>query len=113
MSNYVTIIGVKKSQYKDKYGVMKNSFNYYGTKDFSARDLETADCEGKLVVSEWSNIAFDVHPGDVVRFIYEPGYKDMATLVDIEPVALASGNPYPGDKAAEPKDSKDKNKAGA
>lgn len=116
MSNYVTIIGVRKGQYKDKNGVMKNSFNYYGMKDFSARDLETADCEGHLVVSEWSNIAFDVHPGDVVRFIYEPGYQDKATLVDIEPVALAAGNPFPGNKDAAPgkaADPKDKNKAGA
>lgn len=113
MSNYVTIVGVKKRQYTDKNGVLKNSFNYYGTKDFSDRDLDTADCEGQLVVSEWSSIAFDVHPGDVVRFIYEPGYQDKATLVDIEPVALSAGNPFPGDKAAESKDGKDKNKAGA
>ena len=116
MGNYVTIIGVKKGQYKGRDGVMKNSFNYYGIKDFNARDLDTADCEGQVVVQEWSSIDFNVHPGDVVRLIYEPGYQDKATLVDIEPVALAAGNPFPGNKDAAPgkaAEPKDKNKAGA
>ena len=121
MGNYVTIIGVKKGQYKGRDGVMKNSFNYYGVKDFNARDLETSDCEGQVVVQEWSGVDFSVHPGDVVRFIYEPGYQDKATLVDVELVSHGDGNPFTGkeadasaapapDKAA---DGKDKNKAGA
>lgn len=109
----VTLVGVKKSEYKSKDGVMKSSYNYCGLKDFTRYEQENAECEGQDVVREWSGINFNVHPGDVVDFIYEPGYQDKATLVDIQPVALAAGNPFPGDKSAESKDSKDKNKAGA
>lgn len=90
----VTIVGVKKSEYKAKDGVMKNSFNYCGLKDFTRYEQENADCEGQDIVREWSGVDFNVHPGDVVEFIYEPGYQDKATLVDIQPVALASSNPY-------------------
>ncbi len=116
MSNYVTIIGVKKGQYKGRDGVMKNSFNYYGVKDFSARDLETSDCEGQVVVQEWSSVDFSVRPGDVVRFIYEPGFQDKATLVDVELVSHGDGNPFTKKEDAAPDkaaDGKDKNKAGA
>lgn len=109
----VTLVGVKKSEYKSKDGVMKFSYNYCGLKDFTRYEQENAECEGQDIVREWSGINFDVHPGDVVDFIYEPGYQDKATLVDIQPVVLVSGNPFTGDKAAESKDSKDKNKAGA
>lgn len=115
MGNYITLVGVRKGQYKSKEGVMKNSFNYYGVKDFNARDLETSDCEGQVVVQEWSNVDFNVHPGDVVRFVYEPGYQDKATLVDIEMVCQAGSVPFTEKKDAvdKPADPKEKNKAGA
>lgn len=107
----VTLVGVKRSEYK-KDGVMKSSYNYYGTKDFTRYDQESAECDGKCVVSEWSSVDFNVFPGDVVDFIYEPGYQDKATLVDIQLIAPARSNPYTEkkddtpDKAADPKDKK-------
>ena len=72
-------------------------------------------------MQEWSGVDFSVHPGDVVRFIYEPGYQDKATLVDVELVSHGDGNPFTGKEAAasaapapdKAADGKDKNKAGA
>lgn len=112
----VTIIGVKKSEYKGKDGQKKNGFNICGLKDYTRYELENAECEGQDVVREWTNTDFNVHPGDVVDLVYEPGFQDKATLVDIIPIKYAD-NPFPEkkddapDKAAA--DSKDKTKAGA
>lgn len=110
----VEIIGVKKSAYKGKEGVMKTGYNYCGLKEFTRYELENADCEGKDIIREWSNIDFGVHPGDVVEFIYEPGFKDKATLVDVKVISVA-GNPFPEqDTAASDKaDKKPAVKAGA
>jgi len=104
----VTIVGVKKSEYKNKDGVMKSSYNYYGIKEFTRYEQENADCEGHAIVSEWSGVDFNVHPGDVVEFIYEPGFQDKATLVDVQPVALADSNPF-----TEKKDAVDDKAAGS
>lgn len=114
----VTIVGVKKSVYKGKDGQMKSGYNYCGLKDFTSYEMESADCEGQDIIREWSSVDFNVHVGDVVEFIYEPGYQDKAMLVDVRMIeAAGTGNPFEGktaqDKAAEPKDSKDKNKVGA
>lgn len=108
----VTIVGIKKAQYK-RDGAMKSSYNYYGTKDFTRYEQENAECEGQAVVSEWSGVDFNVHPGDVVDFIYEPGFQDKATLVDIQMIALAASNPYTEKKDAVPDKAADKTKAGA
>lgn len=112
----VTIIGVKKTDYKGKDGQLKTGFNICGTKEFTRYELENADCEGQDVVREWTNIDFNVHPGDEVEFIYEPGFQDKATLVDIKVLSFGD-NPFPEKKDAAPDkaaaDPKEKTKAGA
>lgn len=111
----VTLVGVKKSEYKAKSGEMRTSYNYCGLKDFTRYEQENADCEGQDIVREWSGVDFNVHPGDVVEFIYEPGFQDKATLVDIQPIALKGSSPFPEKNAAPGKaaEAKDNLKAGA
>lgn len=103
----VTVIGVKRSEYKGKDQQMKTGFNYCGLKEFTRYEMENAQCEGQDVIREWSNIDFNIHPGDEVEFIYEPGFQDKATLVDIKVIKIGD-NPFPDkektpDKAADPK----------
>lgn len=95
----VTVMGVKASQYKGKDGQLKSGYNISGLKDFTRYEMENADCEGQDVVREFTNVNFNVHPGDVVEFIYEPGFQDKATLVDIQIISLAD-NPFPDKKDA-------------
>lgn len=112
----VTIIGVKKSDYKGKDGQLKKGFNICGTKEFTRYELENAECEGKDVVREWTNIDFNVHSGDEVEFIYEPGFQEKATLVDIKVLSFGN-NPFPEKKEETPDkaaaDPKEKTKTGA
>ena len=54
--------------------------------------------------------SFNIHPGDEAEFIYEPGFQDKATLVDIKVIKIG-GNPFPDkgavpEKAADPKAAK-------
>ena len=79
----VKIVGVKKSEYKGKDGRNKIGYNYSGVKGYTPYEQENADCEGQDVIKEFSSMDFNIHPGDVVDYIYEPGYKDMATMVDV------------------------------
>lgn len=95
----VEIVGVRVSQYKGRDGQMRTGYNIFGLKEFNRYDQETSDCEGKQVVSEFTSINFNVHPGDVVEFFYEPGYQDKAALVDIQIISLAD-NPFPDKKEA-------------
>ena len=109
----VILIGVKKSEYRGKDNQMKTGFNYCGLKEFTRYELESAQCEGQDVIREWSNIDFNVHPGDEVEFIYEPGFQDKATLVDIKVIKIG-GNPFPdNDKTPEKAAADPKVKAGA
>ena len=109
----VIIIGVKRSEYKGKDGQMKTGFNYCGLKEFTRYEMENAQCEGQDVIREWSNIDFNIHPGDEVEFIYEPGFQDKATLVDIKVIKIG-GNPFPdNDKTPEKAAADPKAKAGA
>lgn len=101
----VTVIGVKVSQYKGKEGQIKTGYNICGLKDFTRYELENADCEGQDVIREFSSVNFNVHPGDVVEFIYEPGFQDKATLVDVQVISVAD-NPFPDKKDAAPADDK-------
>ena len=98
----VTIVGVKKSDYKGKDGIPKVGFNYLGIKDFTAYELENNQCEGNDVIREFSNRDFNLHPGDVVEFMYEPGFEGRATLVDVKMLKIADA-PFT--------DGKDKNSA--
>lgn len=99
----VTIVGVKRTEYTGKDGKPKVGFNYCGIKDYTRYEQENADCEGADVIKEFSNIDFDVRPGDTVEFIYEPGYQDKATLVDIRVLSIAEQPPF-NDKKDKPTD---------
>lgn len=101
----VVITGVKRQEY-EKNGKSQLAVNYSGTKAYTAYDQESADCEGVDTIREYSRVDFDVHPGDTVEFVYEPGFQDRATLVDIRLVTPAEKPPFedkkekPADKAA-------------
>lgn len=80
----VKIVGVRKFESKGKA-----AFNYFGIKKFTDYELETSDCEGNSVVSEFSYTDFNLHVGDVVEFDYEPGFQGRATLVNIRLILSA------------------------
>ena len=94
----VKIVGVKKSEYKGKDGSPKVGFNYLGTKQFTDYELENNECEGNDVIREFSSKDFGLHPGDVVEFMYEPGFEGRATLVDVKMIKIADAPFNDGDK---------------
>lgn len=90
----VTIVGVRKSESKGRA-----AFNYFGLKDFTDYDIQNSECNGQSVVAEFSYTDFNLKPGDVVEFDYEPGFQGRATLVGVRPVSLVADiNPFDGDK---------------
>lgn len=90
----VTIVGVRKSESKGR-----TAYNYFGLKDFTDYEIENSECQGQTVVSEFSYKNFDLKPGDVVEFDYEPGFEGRAMLVGIRPISLAADtNPFDGGK---------------
>lgn len=90
---FVKILGVKKTEYKGRDGKEKIGFNYMGVKEFTDYEMENAECEGYDVVREFSSKDYAVMPGDVVEFLYEPGYENRATLVGIRSVS-PKDNPF-------------------
>lgn len=112
----VVIVGVKASEYKGKDGKSRTGFNISGIKDYTRYEQENADCEGQDVIKEFTNIDFSIHPGDRVEFIYEPGFQDKATLVDVKVLAIADKPPFKegsgagSQKAAETKQEDQKTK---
>lgn len=92
----VKILGVKRSEYKGNDGKNKIGFNYMGTKEFTQYEKENTQVEGQDVIREFSRTDFNIHPGDVVEFIYEPGFENRATLVDVKMIKIAD-NPFNGD----------------
>lgn len=90
----VVIVGVKKTEYKGKDGQNKVGFNYCGMKDYTRYEQENSACEGQDVIKEFSSIDFSIHPGDTVEFVYEPGFQDRATLVDVRVLAIADKPPF-------------------
>lgn len=101
----VVIVGVKKSEYV-KDGRTRQAVNYCGIKQFTRYEQDNADCEGEDVIREFSSTDFNIHPGDRVEFVYEPGYQDKATLVDVKVLAIADKPPF------DQKQEKDKKEAG-
>lgn len=89
----VQIVGVKRSEYV-KDGKEKLACNYFGVKEFTEYEKQNGDCEGLCAVAEYSSVDFGVHVGDIVEFMYEPGFKDKATLVDIRILKLADKQPF-------------------
>lgn len=90
----VVIVGVKKSKSKDR-----DAFTYAGLKEYTPYELENADCEGQDVISEFSYTDFNLRVGDVVEFLYEPGYQGRATLTDVRMIEK-SKNPVEDGKDA-------------
>lgn len=90
----VVIVGVKASQYSGKDGKPRTGFNISALKDYTRYEQENADCEGQDVIKEFTNIDFGIHPGDRVEFVYEPGFQDKATLVDVKVLAIADKPPF-------------------
>lgn len=90
----VTIVGVKKSKSKDR-----DAFNYAGIKDYTDYEQDNAVCEGQDVISEFSYRDFGLHVGDVVEFLYEPGFQGRATLTDVRMVS-SNEIPFEGGKDA-------------
>lgn len=90
----VTIVGVRQSESKGR-----KAYNYFGLKDFTDYEIENSKCVGQMVVSEFSYTNFNLKPGDVVEFDYEPGFQGRATLTGVRPVLLAADtNPFEGSK---------------
>ena len=95
----VNIVGVKKSSY-ERNGIEKVAYNYSGTKPYTDYELDNSECRGLDIVREYSSRDFKVEPGDVVDFVYEPGYEGKAVLVDIVMVKPVGGVPF-GEKGKE------------
>lgn len=90
----VQIVGVKRTQYVGKDGKEKVAFNYFGVKEFTEYEKQNGDCEGLCAVAEYSSTDYGVHVGDVVEFMYEPGFQNKATLTDIRIIKLADKPPF-------------------
>lgn len=91
----VTIIGIKKAQTKNK----KNFCQYFFQKAFTDYEMENSDCLGFTVGSEFSYKDYNLKPGDVCDFQYEPGYEGKATLSDVvvlTPIEKAKDSKDPG-----------------
>lgn len=90
----VTIVGVRVNESKGR-----KAYNYFGLKDFTDYEIENSECVGQMVVSEFSYKNFNLKPGDVVEFDYEPGFQGRANLTGVRPVSLAADtNPFEGGK---------------
>lgn len=100
----VQIVGVRKSESKGK-----NAFNYFGLKSFTDYEQENSDCNGHAVVSEFSYTDFNIVPGDVVEFDYEPGFQGRATLVNVRKIksVLDLDDKNEDKSASDPKDKKE------
>ena len=90
----VQIVGVKRSEYVGKDGKDKVAFNYFGVKEFTEYEKQNGDCEGLCAVAEYSSTDYGVHVNDIVEFMYEPGFQNKATLVDIRMLKLADKPPF-------------------
>lgn len=100
----VRILGVRKSETKGR-----RAFNYAAAKEYTQYEQENSDCEGEDVVSEFSYADYNLHPGDIVDFEYEPGYQGRATLTGVRMIEPA-GNPYEPDSKETGKEETGKDK---
>lgn len=100
----VEIVGIRRG--KTKTG--KDSYNYFGLREFSDYDQENSECSGKQPVEAFSYRDYGVAVGDVVDFQYEPGYEGKAQLSNIVMMQPGGGNPFGSDttKEAAKKDGK-------
>lgn len=75
----VTILGFRKG--KTKNG--RDYVQYYFSKNFTDYEIENSECAGITCGSEFSYRDYNLHPGDVCDFQYEPGFEGRATLADV------------------------------
>ncbi len=92
----VTIIGIRKA--KTKNG--REFCSYFYEKAFTDYERENSDCLGMTVGSEFSYKDYNLKPGDVCDFMYEPGFEGKATLSD---VVVLKPNDASGESAKETK----------
>ena len=95
----VKILGVKKRTYMGNDKRERTGFNYMGVKEFTDFEIENSECKGYDVVREFSSKDYAVEPGDVVEFLYEPGYEGRATLVGVRSVSMKD-NPFEKEEKA-------------
>lgn len=93
----VEIVGIRHG--KTKTG--KESYNYFGLREFSDYDQENSECSGKQPVDAFSYKDYGVAVGDVVDFQYEPGFEGKAQLSNIVMVQPGGGTPFGSDTAKE------------
>lgn len=75
----VVIVGVQKGKTKTE----RDFTRIFYKKPFGDYETENSDCSGMMTGSEFSYKDFNVKPGDECDFLYEPGYKNEATLSDV------------------------------
>ncbi len=90
----VQVVGVKKMEYMGRDSKSKIGFNYYGLKSFTKYEEENTACEGCAVITEFSNEDYNIHPGDIVEFVYEPGYQGKASLVNVLMLKMGEKPPF-------------------
>lgn len=84
----VKIVGVKKAESKGR-----PVFTYSGMKEYTQYEFENMECLGNDVISEFSYTDYSLMPGDVVEFLYEPGFQGRATLTGVRSVS-PTDNPF-------------------
>lgn len=81
----VSLIGIMKGHYEDKNGKQKEASTLYFTQPFSnyESNREGMEALGSKVGQAFFPKVLDAKPGDTVDLVYEPGFQDKATLVDV------------------------------
>lgn len=81
----VTLIGIMRGHYEDKNGKKKEASTLYFTQPYSEYESkrEGMEAHGFKTGQAFFPRIVDAKPNDVVDLIYEPGFQDKATLVDV------------------------------
>lgn len=74
-----TVVGIMKGKTKNN----KEFVRYNYTKNFTDYEMENGECAGVAVGTEFSYHDYNIKPGDVCDFQYEPGFEGRATLSDV------------------------------
>lgn len=84
----VKIVGVRKHESKGR-----NVFNIAALKEYAQYEKENAECKGVDVISEFTYTDYGLAVGDVVEFLYEPGFQQRAKLTGVRSVS-PTDNPF-------------------
>lgn len=77
------VIGIKATEMTTGKNAGKTGFTYYFEKPFTDYEIQTSDCQGFAVTSEFSYTDFGVYVGDEVTPVYDKGFQDKAVLVNL------------------------------